>query len=113
MNTISSRILVGLVAGAALFSQSVIAAEVDPAKAETISAGQSRDQVIQSLGQPSSAQKLRAAPGNEVMTYDVAPSSQYPDSKLLIELDSSGKVISSSLVEDGGGNSDTTTSPAQ
>ncbi|MEC5396891.1 hypothetical protein [Uliginosibacterium sp. H1] len=102
-----SRILAGLVAGS-FMAGSVMAAEVNwlskeitEEKAGMVSYGQTKEEVISQLGRPALAGHIPGNPQGESLVYEVTPAagSSIGDAQLYVELDPSGRVKNSVLVE--------------
>ena len=76
-------------------------------QAESVHGGQTRDEVISSLGKPERVMRLRATGGERSLVYDVTPESNMAgqESKLFVDLDASGRVVNATIMVLDGGDS--------
>ncbi|MEC5398057.1 hypothetical protein [Uliginosibacterium sp. H1] len=71
--------------------------EITEAQAKTVSAGQTKDQVVKSLGKPINERKVKARPGNSALVYAAKPPAGQNNAYFVVELDSAGKVVNSGI----------------
>ncbi|MGC3963636.1 MAG: hypothetical protein QM803_09995 [Rhodocyclaceae bacterium] len=97
MKSIRARHVVQLAVAAAFIATQSAAwsANVPRQKSDQISAGQSQDDVVKLIGKPNRTVKMRN--GNTSLVYDAEPTTGNQRARLVVEIDSAGKVVSSTV----------------